>query len=263
MMHARPLSDKAEVTMLEFSPDQIQTIARTRLPVPFWKLFLVQARTEFGLKLFKHVNFRKNENDQAVRAYSAMSTREFEGINARQRWANWRTIPKNLSGWLPNHPLHAIDLCCGIGHSTEVLAAYLPAGSRILGLEYNPEFVRQARKRRFLHASGKPMEVSFHAQSVLETFHDGKRRVADASVDLVNSCGAVGNHFTPEATAGLAREIHRVLRPGGLATIDSGLPGTSRSALSRIFAREGFEVNKTAKSVRVDPDTQICFSKRG
>ena len=191
-----------------------------------------------------------------------MDLHEFEGINARQRWANWRTIPKNLDGVLKNQPVLAIDLCCGVGHSTEVLACYLPQGSKILGLEYNSSFVKRASKKRYTHLSGEPCEVNFWCQSVLETFCSANgQQILDESVDLINSSGAVGAHFEPESTRLLAREISRVLKPGGIAMIDSGLPGTSKKQVIEIFEPLGFEVCKTSKSCLVDIYTQVCFRK--
>lgn len=247
-----------------FPDPLIRDVAKKRLGGRSLATFVLeQAWTEGRLRILRQVNFRRRDNREATRAYQTLSVREFEGINARQRWANWRTVPRNLSGHLPSRPLRALDLCCGVGHSTEVLAAYLPRGSKILGLEFNPEFVRTASRRRYPGADGRPVDVKFRAQSVLETFRDASdRRIPDGSIDLVNSCGAVGSHFDSDATRRLVAEISRVLRPGGLATIDSGLPGTSPWALTAIFRDRGFEVVSRARSCFVDPCVQVCFRKK-
>jgi len=224
--------------------------------------FLRQLWTEGKLLVLRGINFRSRDNAAAREAYGRMQLREFEGINARQRWANWRTIPKNLEGRLPQSALFTVDLCCGTGDSTEVLAYFLPEGSKILGIEFNSEFVRSAEKKRFQHWSGKPMDVSFRAQSVLETLCDATGTpLVDSSVDLVNSCGAVGSHFDPSMTRILSQELCRVLKVGGLALIDSGLPGTNRKQLQEIFASQGFEVLGVAKSSVLDLFTQVCFRK--
>src|SRR5262245_40322368 len=47
------------------------------------------------------VHFRATDPEVVAAAYAAMSDREFEAINGRQDWANWRTIPRCLSGRLP------------------------------------------------------------------------------------------------------------------------------------------------------------------
>jgi SAM-dependent methyltransferase len=217
------------------------------------------------LRVLKGVNFRYNENSLATRAYRAMTINEFEGINARQQWANWRTIPRNLSGRLPEDPIFALDLCCGVGHSTEVLACYLPPRSSILGLEFNPDFVAQAQARseKYQSFDGTPAHTSFVAQSVLETFRDAAgNELASGSVDLVNCCGAVGVHFKPDATRVLAAEVARVLRVGGLATIDSGPYGTSTDDLVSIFGELGLKKVNSVRSCFLDYSRQVCFEKQ-
>jgi SAM-dependent methyltransferase len=249
--------------LMRIEKQTIENIAKNRLEQNnIVHLFMKQVFTESKLIVRRKVNFRKRENHQAVQAYCEMALPEFEGINARQKWANWRTIPKNLGGRLPAHAIRAIDLCCGTGDSTEVLACYLPEGSSILGLEYNPNFVRAAQSREFVDKYGRPVSVHFRAQSVLETFRTpDDQPVADASIGLVNSCGAVGSHFDVDATHRLVREIGRVLKVGGLATIDSGAPGTGKKQLIRIFRNHGFEVVHSAKSCLLDIFTQVCFRK--
>lgn len=228
------------------------------------RVLLRQAYYEGWVRRWKGVQFRQRRNEAARRAYCAMAADEFEGINARQAWANWRTIPRNLSGRAPARPLKAIDLCCGTGHSTEVLAHYLADGSEILGLEYNPRFVDVARSRRFFHDGGAPARVRFNTQSVLETFRgDDGAEVADRSVDLVNSSGAVGCHFDADATSTLADEVARVLRPGGLALIDSGSGGTGTGEVVEIFHSRGFHPLNRARSCFLDRYTQVCFRRNG
>ncbi len=225
--------------------------------------FFRQVWTEGKLFLVRGISFRSRNNEAARQAYRRMHVREFEGINARQRWANWRTIPKNLSGRLPQRPVYAVDLCCGTGHSTEVLAYYLPVGSRILGIEFNPDFVQSAREKIFRDRRGEAVEVSFRVQSVLETLRDSSGvPLGSSTVDLANSCGAVGSHFDAAMTRVLAKELGRVLKAGGLALIDSGLPGTHQSQLLEIFESEGFECLGAAKSSLLDLFTQVCFRKR-
>jgi SAM-dependent methyltransferase len=243
----------------------LRSAARLKAPArSLLAIFLRQAYYEEVVRRWKRIPFRAHRNDDVRRAYCAMNTVEFEGINARQSWANWRTIPRNLSGRAAERPLDVIDLCCGTGHSTEVLAYYLPVGSSVLGLEYNPRFVEVARSRQYRHGRGGRVAVRFNAQSVLERFEepDGQR-VADRSVDLANSSGAVGCHFDPETTRVLAGEVARVLRPGGLAMIDSGPGGTAEPELRAIFEEAGFLALHRARSCFLDRYTQVCFRKRG
>jgi SAM-dependent methyltransferase len=188
-----------------------------------------------------------------------MSADEFAGINARQSWANWRTIPANLHGHVDGQPVAAVDLCCGAGDSTEVLAHVLPPGSRILGLDSSPGLVRAARGRRYRDARGRLVHVCFRVQSVLEPFRgpDGAL-VADGSLDLVHSSGAVGSHFAPGATRRLLVEIRRVLRPGALALIDAGRRGTPPDVLEELLADAGFDVCRRSRSCFLDRYWQYC-----
>lgn len=221
-----------------------------------------QFRREFAVRRLRRVDFRLSGNDGARRAYLAIGADEFDGINARQAWANWRTIPRNLSARLGGHPVMALDLCCGTGESARVLAYYCPAGSRILGLDYSPQFVEAARGREYLNENGAVAAVSFGVQSVLETFRDQDGAVLpDASVDLVNAIGAVGCHFNRESVVVLARQCAGVVRPGGLAMIDSGRAGATARDVADAFGAFGFRVVHQARSCIFDPHPQLCMRK--
>ena len=250
---------------LIFKKQIIRRVAREKLKAKneFVLICMKQAWTEVLLFLTRGINFRYRQNEAARNAYAKMALTEFESINARQQWTNWRTIPQNLTGRITLRPMKAIDLCCGTGHSTEVLAHYLPSGSEILGLEFSEEFLRVARKREYIDQSGAPVRVEFNAQSVLELFCDADGNIVpDHSVDLVNSCGAVGCHFDQEKTLVLAIEVARVVKSGGLAMIDSGAPGTNRNQLVKIFESKGFQFIHSTRSCFFDRYTQVCFKKR-
>lgn len=248
--------------MLKLEAARIRRVARERLPEGLPRLLLRQAWAEFVVTLGGRLPFREAENARAVQAYRGMTVAQFEAINARQRWANWRIIPRSLHGRLPGRPCRAVDLCSGVGDSTEVLACWLPEGSEVLGLEFNPEFVRRARARTYRDAAGRPVKVSFRAQSVLETFRDPSGvRVAGASVDVVNSCGALALNFREAEIDALAGEIARVLRPDGLAAIDAPASSEGRERMIRLFGRRRFEALGCAQSCLFDRFAQVCFRR--
>ena len=175
---------------------------------------------ELVLRYRRRINFRTAYNTSAGAAYSKMTVDEFNDINLRQAWANWRTIPRNLNGRLPSRGMQAIDLCCGTGDSLAVLAFYLPVGSQITGLELTERFVTAARRRVFRNATGQIVRPQLHCQSVLKQFWDGKgRRFADKSIDLVNASGALGCHFRPCELRSLAGECAQ-RPPSGRSRID-------------------------------------------
>ena len=229
----------------------------------FPKVMLRQGLAELQLILKRKVMFRHRENDKATQAYRAMNIQEFEDINARQVWTNWRTVPKNLNGLFPySTPIRAIDLCCGTGQSTEILACYLPPGSTFLGIEQNPDFVHTAQGRTILNGRGEPIQATFRAQSALETFHDAQGKIVpDESMDIANSIGAIGHHFTPDMTLLMMREISRVIRPGGFALIDSGPWGTSTTRVRAIGDALGWIELRSSRSRFLDPLVQVAFQK--
>lgn len=210
----------------------------------------------------RHIEFRCTDDGRVRTAYGAMRIDEFADINSLQAWANWRTIPRNLRVVATERAVRVIDLCCGLGQSTEVLAFYLPLGSEILGLDGNPQFVRSAAARPYFHRSGRPAKASFRSQSVLEAFRDESGQlVADSSVDLVHAVGAIGSHFRPESAMILARESARVVRPGGAALLDAGREGTPPDRLRAILHDCGFGFVQKARSCLLDRHWQLCFRR--
>ncbi|HMF18072.1 MAG TPA: class I SAM-dependent methyltransferase, partial [Gemmataceae bacterium] len=160
------------------------------------------------------VHFRATEPEAVAAAYAAMSDDDFAAINARQDWANWRTIPRGLSGNVPDRRLRVLDLGCGSGSSTAVLAFYCPAGSQITGYEMVSPLLDMARRRAYVHRSGQPIVVTFVCQGVTEPLRDaGGGVVPNECVDLVNASGVVGHHLNADSVRPLIGELCRVLTP--------------------------------------------------
>lgn len=247
-----------------FSEKSIRRTARTLGPRGSILAVCFKARWhEWALKHKRRVDFRSRENAAACAAYDRMSVADFAIINSAQTWANWRTIPRNLRGRLPSRPLAVIDLCCGTGDSTAVLAYYCPPGSRILGLEWSGTFVDAARRRSFIDATGNHAAVMFRRQDVLDPFADVEgRHIADRSVDLINAQGAVGSHFDRGAIQCLAAQCRRVIRDGGLAMVDAGRRSRNFRDVVTVWTDCGFELVHRAESCPWDKFVQLCFRKR-
>jgi SAM-dependent methyltransferase len=205
------------------------------------------------------VHFRTTDLAALAAAYAAMSDREFEAINGRQDWANWRTIPRALSGHVPDRPLRVLDLGCGSGGSTRVLAFYCPIGSEILGYELAAPLIEVARRRAYSHRSGRPADVTFCCQGVTEPLcrPDGGL-VPEASADVVNASGVVGHHLDERTVRPLAAELRRVLRPGAVALLDVG-PTLGDAALSAVMAAEGFVRLGYRRSCFLDRTGQVIY----
>jgi SAM-dependent methyltransferase len=201
----------------------------------------------------------------ALSAYAAMSDGEFDAINGRQDWANWRTIPRCLSGRVPEQPLRVLDLGCGTGSSTRVLAFYCPRGSAITGYELARPLLDIARRRAYHHRTGQPAQVDFVCQGVTEPFRESSGvLVADGSVDVVNASGVVGHHLDVQTIPPLVKEVKRVLRTGGLAMLDVG-PSLGDRELTGIMQSAGRPVRRMGRwrSWAFDPTGQVVFQADG
>jgi ubiquinone/menaquinone biosynthesis C-methylase UbiE len=214
-----------------------------------------QWRTEGALKK-RGIRFRSTSLPTVLTAYAAMTPAEFDAINGPQSWANWRTIPRALSGHVPEGPLRVLDLGCGTGSSTQVLAFYCPAGSHITGYEIAEPMLAVARGRQYRHHSGAPVAVEFVCQGLTEAL-----READASVDLINASGVIGHHLKPETFPPLLAELARVLQPDGVAMLDVG-PTMPPRDLQRLMADAGFALLGRYRSWFGDPTGEMVFRRQ-
>ena len=204
------------------------------------------------------VLIRTSDLDVIEASYSCMAKDDFEGINSRQNWVNWRIIPRAMSGLVPNRPLAIVDLGCGIGGSTGVLARYYPQGSCIFAYEISRPLVSIARVRQYLDRTGECADVRFRCQSITTMSCPSDGAPLDQSIDLANSSGVVGHHFNVDTMQLLAGQLKAVLRPTGLAMLDSG-PTLSAADLVSIMTSAGFVEVRRCRSWPLDPTALIVF----
>jgi SAM-dependent methyltransferase len=205
------------------------------------------------------IYFRHTNPEVAAAAYGAMTEAEFDAINGRQDWANWRTIPRALSGQVPDRPLRILDLGCGTGSSTRVLAWYAPAGSHITGYELAEPLVAFARRRDYRHHSGQAVRVDFVCQGVTVTLgQPGGGAVPTNSVAVVNASGVIGHHLDANTIAPLIAELGRVLTPGGIAMLDVG-PSLDGPEMRRLMDGASFRFLGYYRSGWWDPTGQMVF----
>jgi SAM-dependent methyltransferase len=237
-----------------------ETDIKRHAPGDVLKAVVGQFVKEQGLKL-RGVQFRTTHPPAVRAAYAAMDPREFDSVNARQHWANWRTIPRGMSGRVPNRSLRVIDLGCGTGSSTSVLACFCPAGSRILGLELSPDFVLTARSRSYRRSDGGNAVVEFHCQSITEPFCTPDAvRVPDASIQLVNASGVMGHHLEEPAVEQVVTEVARVLETGGLALLDCGPRLRPKTLAALAEPRQLREVG-FVRATHLDLNGQLVFRR--
>jgi SAM-dependent methyltransferase len=227
-------------------------------PLDLLRICWRQWWTEHALSRHQ-VHFRLAEPQACAAAYAAMTPDEFDAINGRQDWANWRTIPRALRGHVPDRLLRILDLGCGTGSSTRVLAWYAPGGSHITGYELAEPILAFARRRTYRQRHGHRVRVDFVCQGVTETWRqpDGSA-VPAASVDVVNASGIVGHHLNVTTLPPLIDELRRVSVPDGIAMLDVGpsLPGPE---LRRLMEAAGFSYQGHYRSGWWDPTGEMVF----
>jgi SAM-dependent methyltransferase len=242
--------------MLTISETEIRRHGPGRVLAVCWR----QWHTERGLKR-RGIRFRDTQPERVAAAYAAMLPREFDAINGPQDWANWRTIPRALSGHVPARPLRVLDLGCGTGGSTRVLAFYCPAGSHITAYEFAEPILAIARQRTYSQLDGKPAQVEFVCQGVTETLRGAHGSdVASHSVDVVNASGIVGHHLDVATISPLVAEIDRVLRPDGIAMLDVG-PTLRAGDLRWVMNRAGFALLGHYRSWFGDATGEMVFRR--
>jgi SAM-dependent methyltransferase len=246
---------------------------RRHVPGNLLRICWRQFRVERALAQ-RAIHFRSADPRTVAAAYAAMTEAEFDAINGRQDWANWRTIPRALSGHVLDRPLTVLDLGCGTGGSTRVLAFYCPAGSRIFGYEAAEPLVAVARRRSYVHRSGKASDVQFCCQGVCEPLRvpgqtpggpragagSGEGNWPEQSVDVVNASGIVGHHLREDTVAPLVVELERILTRGGVAMLDVG-PTLRLRALIRLMTGSGFHCLGRFRSCIFDLTGQAVFCK--
>jgi len=207
------------------------------------------------------IHFRDTDPETVAKAYRDMSEAEFDAINGRQDWANWRTIPRALSGHIPDKSLRIIDLGCGTGSSTRVLAWYAPSGTHIIGYEFAEPLLDIARRRVYRNRKKEVVSVDFLCQEVTAAWRQqGGAKISDNSVDVVNASGVVGHHFNATTIGPLIAELDRVLTPGGVAMLDVG-PSLGPLELRRILDASHFTCLGHYRSGWWDPTGEMVFAK--
>lgn len=121
----------------------------------------------------------------------------------------WARLPVCAPG---STPWRALDLGCGPGHWSARLVERVGHSGKVIGLDLAPGMLETARRTH----GGDPRLRWLCADAAALP-------LPDASLDLVFSNLAI--QWCPNLTAVLS-ELHRVLRPGGRALINTLAPGT-------------------------------------
>jgi SAM-dependent methyltransferase len=130
-------------------------------------------------------------------------TREFFDEVERHRYEEYAPWMPEVMGFSDFAGQRLLEVGCGMG--TDLLQ-FARAGANVTGVDLTPRSVETSRHH-----------LSLYGQTGNFALTDAENLpFANGSFDVVYSNGVL--HHTPD-TAGAVREIHRVLRPGGLARV--------------------------------------------
>jgi ubiquinone/menaquinone biosynthesis C-methylase UbiE len=132
-----------------------------------------------------------------------LGTREFFDSIERHRYTEYAPWMPRVMGFDKFRGARLLEIGCGMG--TDLLQ-FARGGARCIGVDLTPRSVEIARHRFGLYGMNGDFMLA-----------DGEQLpFASESFDVVYSNGVL--HHTPD-TAGAIREVHRVLRPGGVAKV--------------------------------------------
>lgn len=132
-----------------------------------------------------------------------LGTREFFDSVERHRYTEYAPWMPRLMEFDKFRGKRLLEIGCGMGSD---LLQFARGGASCTGIDLTPRSVQITRHRFKLYGADGSFMIS-----------DGERLPFHSeSFDVVYSNGVL--HHTPD-TAGAIREVHRVLRPGGVAKI--------------------------------------------
>ncbi len=207
-----PMSDRAVESA--FAPRQVAdllTDAR-RVEAPAGKGFPVYYRQNF------HFQSGGWFTDESARRYEGQVEALFAGAAGPMRR---RALSLLARAWSDkDHRGRAIlDLACGSGAFLENLAATFPR-ARIMGVDLSEPYLQEARRR-----SGVRSLSLANAEHL---------PFADASLDAV-TCIYLFHELPPRVRGAVAREIARVLKPGGLLALADSVQPADEPRLERLL----------------------------
>jgi len=132
-----------------------------------------------------------------------LGTREFFDQIERHRYQEYAAWMPRLMEFEKFRGARLLEIGCGMGSD---LLQFARGGARCTGIDLTPRSIEITRHRFRLYGANAQFMIS-----------DGERLpFRTESFEVVYSNGVL--HHTPD-TAGAIREVHRVLRPGGIAKV--------------------------------------------
>lgn len=146
---------------------------------------------------------------------------------------------------------YVVDVGCGTGSLALAAQRRVGPAGRVRGIDASPEMVAQARAKAAKTRLGVAFEVA-RAEAL---------PLADGSVDVVLGTLML-HHLPPVVRAAFAREVRRVLRPGGrVLVVDFEAPAGKRGGLlARVHRHGGVPL---ARIVQLLGDAGLRVVERG
>ncbi|MFZ4573709.1 MAG: class I SAM-dependent methyltransferase [Phycisphaerales bacterium] len=246
--------------MLKLTPSEFREV---RLP---WSALLSTKGKELWIK----ATGRRTKGQGMIAAdtrtvregFAALRGDDFSAYNLPQVWVESRQIPQAVSGRVPATDAVVVDLGCGPGMSTQLLCHFADPSWSITGFDLTSHLIERARAREYRNRRGELITPRFECQDISEPLLIDGVPIAPASVDFAVSGGVVGLYLTHAQATSLAKELARVIKPGGYAAVDAG-PSVPVDVLRKIMMGAGFEQVATAKSFFIEPRPKLVFVKPG
>jgi len=141
-------------------------------------------------------------------------------------------------------PRTVVDLACGTGSVTEILARN---GYRVTGVDMSEEMLTQAM--------GKVMDMETPPRFVCQRLQELKLpRAVDMAVCALDSLDYITD---PRDCAEAIRRVYRVLNPGGIFIFDVNTPEKLRAMDGQVFLDEDDDVYCVWRG-EYDEETNIC-----
>jgi ubiquinone/menaquinone biosynthesis C-methylase UbiE len=154
----------------------------------------------------------------------------------RDHWWNHDFLALMAERLALDSPRRVLDVGCGVGHWGRCVAALLPPGSRVVGVDREPTWVESATQK----ARERGLEsVLSYVQSSAEQLP-----FADGSFDMV-TCQTVLIHVADPAR--VLAEMKRVLAPGGLLLLSE--PNNMPNHVAR-FAHPAMDLARVMRALR-------------
>ena len=157
----------------------------------------------------------------------------------------WMHYVETLLDYFDRPAQKVLDLCCGTGNLSELLAL---SGYEVVGVDRSAAMIEQARHKAAQHQSGVRYYVQDAAELDLgETF--------DAIVSLFDS---LNNIIEPERFAEAMRRAYRHLRPDGVFIFDLN---TEYAFVRKMFDQKQLEPSAPLRyrwRSQYDTETRLC-----